>query len=162
MEKKQFLEAGQIINTHGIKGEVMIRPWADSAQFLLSFKTIYIDEKSVKILSGRVHKGGLIALFEGVGDINTAMRLKGKTVFINRDDAKLPEGEFFLQDIIGAEVREENGSALGVLDDVLEMPASNVYVVRGEREILIPAVPQFVLDTDVTAGIITVRLIEGM
>jgi 16S rRNA processing protein RimM len=88
--------------------------------------------------------------------------LKNKVVFIDRDDVTLPEGEFFLQDIIGARVVDEDGNELGRLDDILELPAGNVYVVQGEREILIPARPEFILNTDVDAGEITVRLLEGM
>ena len=160
MEK--YLEAGKIVNTHGIKGEVKIEPWTDSADFLKSFKNLYIDGTARRVESARPHNGFLIAKLEGVDDVNAAMVLKNKTVSIDRSEAKLPKGTFFLQDLIGASVIDENGSELGKLTDVLEMPAHNVYVVTGEREILIPAVPQFVLKTDADAGIVTVRLIEGM
>ncbi len=160
--KKKYLEAGQIVNTHGIKGEVKIMPWSDSADFLLNFDTVYIEGEPVRLLGGRVHKSFLIARFEGIENVNDAMRLKNQVVFIDRDDIELPEGDFFLQDIIGARVVDEDGNELGRLADVLELPAGNVYVVQGEREILIPARPEFVLNTDVEAGIITVRLLEGM
>ena len=160
--KKQYLEAGQIVNTHGIRGEVKIKPWADNAAFLKDFETIFIEEKPVHILHSRVHKDCLIVALEGVEDVTAAARLKNKIVYINRDDAVLPEGSYFIQDLLGAKVIDEKGTVLGQLDDVLELPASNVYVVKGEREILIPAVPAFVLHTDVEHCIITVRLIEGM
>jgi len=160
MEK--YLEAGLIVNTHGIKGEVRIQPWADSADFLRQFKFLYIDGKAYRPLSAKLHKQFLIVAFEGVADVNAAMVLKNKVVFIDRDEVKLPEGAFFLRDLIGADVEEESGKKLGKLTDVLELPAGNVYVVTGEREILIPAVPQFILNTDAAAGRITVRLIEGM
>lgn len=160
--KKQFLEAGKIVNTHGTRGEVKIQPWADSAEFLQGFQTLYIDEVPVRILGSRVHKGCLIASLEGIQDVNDAMRLKNKTVFIDREDVTLEDGAFFIQDIIGASVRDESGAELGKLADVLELPGGNVYVVRGAREILIPAVPEFVLDTDVGNQVITVRLIDGM
>ena len=81
---------------------------------------------------------------------------------IARADAKLPAGAFFLQDIIGAAVIDERGASVGRLEDVLETPAQRVYVVRGETEHLIPAVPAFVLRTDAEKGLIVVRLIEGM
>ena len=158
----KYLEGGVIVTTHGIKGEVMIQPWVDDAEFLKKFKHLYINEKPYKLLSGRVHKNFLLAELEGVSDVNAAMVLKGKVVFIDRDEAKLPKGAFFLRDIIGASVVDETGLELGKITDVLELPAGNVYEVKGEREILIPAVPQFILNTDVNAGIITVRLIEGM
>ncbi|MCI6487055.1 MAG: ribosome maturation factor RimM [Candidatus Limivicinus sp.] len=162
MEKKQYIEAGRIVNTHGVAGEVKIEVWLDSPQFLKSFKRCFIDRREVKLLSARVHKGFLIVKLEGVEDVNAAMALKGRTVFIDRADARLPKGAFFLQDIIGASVVDESGSQIGKLVDVMETPASNVYVVKGEREHLIPAVPEFILSTDADNGIITVHLIEGM
>ncbi|MEA4896051.1 MAG: ribosome maturation factor RimM [Oscillospiraceae bacterium] len=159
---KKYLEAGMIVNTHGIGGEVKIQPWADSAEFLMKFKHLYIDGKPFELVSGRVHKECLIVQFKGISDVNTAMVLKNKVVSIDRSDAKLPKGSFFIQDLIGASVRNEEGTEIGKLAEVLELPAGNVYVVTGEREILIPAVPQFVLNTDVDAGVVTVRLIDGM
>ncbi|MEF9970711.1 MAG: ribosome maturation factor RimM [Oscillospiraceae bacterium] len=160
MEK--YLEAGKIVNTHGIKGEVKIEPWVNSAEFLLQFKLLYIDGKPFKLLGGKTHKQCLIASLEGISDVNTAMILKNKTVFIDRADAKLQKGEFFLRDLIGAEASDEKGNIIGKLSEVLELPAGNVYVIKGEREILVPAVPEFVLKTDVEAGKITLRLIDGM
>ena len=162
MEKKHYIEAGRIVNTHGVAGEVKIEVWLDSPQFLKSFKRCFIDRREVKLLSARVHKGFLIVKLEGVEDVNAAMALKGRTVFIDRADARLPKGAFFLQDIIGASVVDESGSEIGKLVDVMETPASNVYVVKGERVHLIPAVPEFILSTDADNGIITVHLIEGM
>ena len=158
----KYLESGIIVNTHGTRGEVKIQPWADSAEFLKAFKYLYIDGKPFELLSSKVHKNCLIAQFKGVSDVNEAMVLKNKVVSINKSDAKLPKGDFFIADIIGASVVDESGKELGKLTDVLELPASNVYVVMGEREILIPAVPEFIIKTDVNVGIITVRLIEGM
>ena len=162
MENNQYLEIGQIVNTHGIRGEVRIQPWADSPEFLLRFKTFYIDGAPVRVRAARVHKGCVIALFDGVEDVNAAMGLKNKTLCIDRADARLPKGSFFLADILGARVVTEDGAELGALADTLDLPGQRVYVVRGEREHLIPAVPEFILHTDADAGVITVRLIEGM
>ena len=160
--KEKYIEAGEIVNTHGVRGEVKILPWTDSAEFLARFKTLYIDGAPVRVRASRVHKGAVLALLEGVEDVNAAMRLKGRTVYIDREDAKLPRGGYFIQDIIGAEVITEDGEGIGRLEEVIDAPASMVYVVRGERERLIPAVPEFILRTDADAGVITVRLIEGM
>ena len=160
--KEKYLEAGTIINTHGVRGEVKIESWLDSPEFLRKFKTIYIGGEGVKVRSARVHNGFVIASLEGVDDINAAMTLKNKTIYIDRDDAKLPKGAYFLADIMGAKVVSDTGEELGVLSEIMERPAHNVYVVKGEREILIPAVPEFILRTDADAGIITVHLIEGM
>ena len=159
---QEFLESGQIVNTHGIRGEVKIVPWADSPEFLCQFSTLYIDGRPVKVRSARVHKGNVIAQLEGTEDVNAAMLLKNKTVCIRRQDAKLPEGAFFLADIIGLDVVDEAGQKLGTLTDILSPSHQQVYVVEGEREILIPAVPEFILETNISGGYVRVRLIEGM
>lgn len=162
MEKPQYIQAGQIVNTHGVRGEVKIVPWTDSPEFLQKFKTLYLGNAPVKVLSSRVHKGFLIAALEGVGDVTAALALKNKTVYIDRTDARLPEGTFFLADILGAGVVTDAGKELGTLADVLDLPGQRVYVVKGGQEHLIPAVPEFILNTDVENGVITVHLIEGM
>lgn len=156
------MEAGQIVNTHGVRGEVRIQPWADEADFLTRFRRFYIDAAEVKVRSCRVHKQMCIASLAGVEDVSAAMALKGKVIFINRDDVRLPAGTVFLQDILGARVVDETGAEIGVLEDVIPEPAASVLVVKGEREFLIPDVPAFVLKKDADACIVTVRLIDGM
>ena len=162
MGKSAFIEAGRIVNTHGVSGEVKIEVWLDSPQFLRRCGRVFLDGAERKILSGKVQKSFLIVKLEGVEDLNAAMALKGRTVTIAREDAPLPRGAYFLQDILGARVVDETGAEIGVLTEVLERPASNVYVVQGDAEHLIPAVPAFILHTDPEAGVITVHLIEGM
>lgn len=158
----EFLDCGQIVNTHGIHGEVRIVPWADSPEFLRGFSTLYVDGAPRSVLSSRVHKGSVIARLDGVDTVEQAMLLKGRTVQIRRADAKLPEGAFFLADIIGLDVMDEAGQKLGVLREVLSPSIQQVYVVDGQREIMIPAVPEFILETNIAGGYIKVRLIEGM
>lgn len=162
MEKAPFIEAGRITNTHGVAGEVKIEVWLDNPQLLRRCGRVFLDGAEKRILSGKVQKNFLIAKLEGVEDVKAAMALKGRTVFIDRSDARLPAGSYFLQDILGARVIDERGREIGRLTEVLERPAANVYVVQGETEHLIPAVPAFILSTDPAAGVITVRLIEGM
>ena len=162
MDKKQFIEAGRIVKTHGIAGEVKIEVWLDSPQFMKKCGALVIDGEKKKILFAREHKGFLLAKLDGVEDVNAAMALKGKAAFIDRGDAKLPKGAYFLQDIIGAEVVDEQGNTVGTLAEIMETPASRIYVVRGEREHMIPAVPEFILSTDAESGVIKVHLIEGM
>ena len=136
MEKQAFIDAGRIINTHGVAGEVKIEVWLDSPSFMKKFKRLYIGGREVAVLSAREHKGFLLAALEGVCDVNAA--------------------------IIGSSVLDEDGAEVGKLCEVLETPAHRVYVVKGEKEHLIPAIPEFVMSTDAEAGIIRVRLIEGM
>ena len=158
-----FLEAGKIVNTHGVRGEVRLQPWADSPDFLASFERLFIEGSPVRVLSSRVHKGCVIAALDGVSDLEGAIRLKNKTVYISRDDVDLEEGRHFVADLIGLRaVDAETGADIGKVSDVLSLPANNVYVIVGEREILIPAVPQFVEELDIAGGYIRFRLIEGM
>ena len=159
---KEYLDCGRIAGTHGVRGEVRIVPWADSPDFLCRFSTLYIDGAPRRLLSGRVHKGSVIAKLDGTDTVEEAMLLRDKTVQIRRSDARLPEGTFFLADIIGLSVVDEQGQALGTLKEVLSPSVQQVYVVDGEREILIPAVPEFILETNIKGGYIKVRLIEGM
>ena len=162
MKNNELLECGKIVNTHGIRGEVKIIPWADSPEFLCDLPAIYIDGKPIKIRNARVHKGNVIALLDEINDINDAMLLKEKVVSMSREDVDLPEGAFYLADIIGLKVISDDGKDLGVLKDILSPSLQQVYVVKGEREIMIPVVPEFILETNVEQGYIKVHLIEGM
>lgn len=161
--KSEFLETGEIVNTHGIQGEIKINPWSDSPAFLLDFSTLYVEGHPWKVNAARVHKNTVLVKLDGVNDVDAAMKLKGKRVSIARADAKLPEGSFFLSDVIGIAVEDENGKTIGRVKDVLTPPAHNVYVVEGEGEShMIPAVEEFVKRVDIDGGKMVVRLIEGM
>ena len=147
-------------------GEVKVQPWADSPEFLCQFKTLYVDEAHwpIQVERARVHKNMVIMKFEGLTDVPGALSLRNAILYIDRSDAKLPEGAFFLADIYGLEVRDAaTGEVLGQIADVLTLPANNVYVVRGgARELMIPAVPQFIAETNVEAGFIRVNMMEGL
>ena len=160
--EQRYLECGKIVNTHGVRGEVKIVPWADSPEFLCGFSRLFLDEKPLAVRSARVHKGSVIVQFEGVDSVEAAMLLKNRVVSIDRADAHLPEGTFFLADLIGLKVIGEDGGELGTLREVLSPSVQRVYVVDGPREILIPAVPEFILETNIPGGYIKVRLLEGM
>lgn len=163
MDQKQFLEGGRIINTHGIKGEVKIESWCDTPDVLAGIKTIYLDGAPRKVRSPRVHKNCVIAFLEGVNNVDEAMLLKGKVVHVNRKDIKLPKGQVFMVDLIGLKVLDdETGKELGTLTEVLSPSIQKVYVVKGEREIMIPAVDEFIREINVEGGYVRVKLIEGM
>ena len=162
MAKEPYLEAGKILNTFGVRGEVKLDPWCDSAEFLKPLKTLYIDGAPRAVASSRVHKGMLIIRFADVEDVNGAMLLKNKIVYFARSDVHLPKGRHFVADLLGAAVVDEQGAEIGKLTEVLDMPAGQVYVVQGETEHTIPAVPEFILDIDADEQTICVHLIEGM
>lgn len=163
---EQYLEVGKITNVHGIMGEVRVQPWADSPEFLCRFKTLYVDKTHwpIEVERARVHKNMVIMKFHGVTDVPSAVAMRNAILYIDRKDVDLPEGAFFLADIYGLEVRDaQSGAVLGKVADVLTLPANNVYVVRGgERELMIPVVPQFIAETNPEGGYLRVNLIEGL
>jgi len=159
----QLIEAGKIVNTFGINGDVRLQPWADSPDFLTGFDKIYIDDKPLKVMSARVQKGCVVANLEGVDNIDDAIKLKGKVFKINKTEAKLETGRFFISDIIGLKAIDvETGADLGTVNDILTLPSNNVYVIKGKREILVPAVPEFIIETNPEEGYVKLRLIEGL
>ena len=162
--KQAYIEAGRITSTHGVHGEVKIEVWLDTPEDLKHYRRLFIDGQEKKLLSVRQQNRFVIVKLHQIDDINAAQPLKGKTVFIAREDAPLPPGGYFLQDLLDAKVVLEDGSPVGVLTEILERPANNVYVVTDPdgKEILIPVVPAFIIRADAENGIVTVRLLEGM
>lgn len=160
--EKQLLETGEIVSTHGIHGEVKILPWADSPEFLLQFDTYYIDEEPYRVSAARVHKTCVLARIEGVDTPEAAMHLRGKTVSIDRSGVTLPENTVFIADLLGCRVLDEQERELGTICNVLTMPASDVYVIEGEKHYMIPAVKEFVREIDLAQRLVRVHLIEGM
>ena len=158
-----LLQTGKIVSTHGTRGEVKILPWADSPEFLLGFEQLYIDGEPYRVAHARVHGTCVLCQFSGIDDINAAMALRNKVVSIDRAEASLPDGAVFVADLIGLRVLC-GGCEIGKIAEVLQPPANDVYVVRGEggREYMIPAVREFVEEVNVPAGFVRVRLIEGM
>lgn len=161
---KKYLEAGVIASTHGVHGEMKLNPWSDGPAFLKQFSRVFIDGKEYKLLSARPQKSQTIVKLEGIDDIDAAMRYKGRVVSIDRADAKLEEGKYFVQDLIGLSVYDRRTQAgIGKLAEVLNLPAGDVYVVRdGEKEAMIPVNPVFIKATDLEKGVIEVETIKGM
>ncbi len=163
---QQYLEVGKVTNVHGLMGEVKVQPWADSPDFLCQFKTLYVDDAHwpIQVERARVHKNMVIMKFEGPSDVPSALSLRNAILYIDRADVNLPEGTFFLADIHGLEVRDAaTGEVLGKIADVLTLPANNVYVVKGgAREMMVPAVPQFIAETNIAGGFIRVNMMEGL
>lgn len=155
--------SGEIVNTHGINGEFKINPWCDSPEFLLDFDTIYINEKPYKVKSSRVHKNCVLMKVVGINDVNAAQALRGAKVSVNKDEVELEEGQYFIADLIGLEVYDENDGLVGKISDVLNLPANDAYVVSdGEREFMIPVVREFVKAVDMENKRVEVKLIPGM
>lgn len=164
--KKQFLEVGQIVSTHGIKGEIRLNPWCDSPAFLKRFKTLYFDgegKSSVGVVSARPHSNIVILKLEGVDTIEQAQLLRNKILFINRDDAE--KNTVFVQDLIDCEVRDAgNGTVYGKIKRVSENPANNIWHIVNDNgeEFLFPAVSAFIEKIDTDNCLALIKPIKGM
>ena len=160
----EYIPVGQIVNAHGIKGEVKLNPLGFDPEFLADFDVIYIGGKRTEVKSARVHKSVVLLTLPGVNDMDAALALKGKTVTICRDDVEVPEGYYFDEEIEGLTVIDcESGETIGKVRRVLSYPAHKIYEVKGEREYLIPAVPGvFIESVDLDAEVVRVHLMKGL
>lgn len=158
---RKYLDAGQIVSSHGIHGEIKILPWADSPEFLLDFDTVYIDGKPFAVENSRVQKTCVLMKLKGVDTVEAATLLRTKVVRIDRTNAEPEDGAVFIADLIGCHCVDEDGNEFGILKDVLTMPSSDVYEIRGEHEYLIPAVKEFVKEINVKERFVKIHLIEG-
>ena len=159
--KQEFLEAGKIVSTHGVRGEVKILPWADDADFLVGLPRVFVAGREDAVQHSRVQKTCVLMKLAGIDDVDTAAKFREQIVRIHRDDVELPEGSVFIADLIGLRVIAD-GEEIGKVSDILSMPGNDVYVVTGSREYLIPAVPEFILERNLDEGFVRVKLIEGM
>ena len=157
--KLQYLEAGEIVTTHGVRGEMKVLPWSDGPDFLTEFKRVRIGGREYKVENCRIQKTCNLLKVAGIDSMEDAQALRGKTVEIFRCDA--PADLIFAAELIGMQVFSGD-SMVGTIEDVLDYPGNKVYVVRGEHEYMIPAVSAFVLSTDLENNRMDVRLIEGM
>ena len=162
--KLETINVGRIVNAHGIKGEVRVQPRDGDPYFLTECKTFYIDGKPVTPTSNHVHKSLVLMKFPGVDDMNAALTWKDKVLYIRREDAHLPEGEYFDDELLGVEVYDEaTGALLGEIKQVETYPASKVYTVKGEKEYLVPAVKDaFIRSVDLDRNRMEIHLWEGL
>lgn len=164
---QKFLEVGQVVGTHGIAGEMRVQPWCDSPDFLTKFKTLYLDkngENSVKVQSVRVHKNIALLKLPDVTSIEQAEKMRGKVLFIKREDAKLSKDNWFVQELLDCEVFDaDSGEKLGVLCDVSKTGANDVWHIKNNgREYLVPSIKDVVVSVDVEVGKIEIRPIKGI
>ncbi len=165
--KKQYLETGKIVGTHGVKGMVRIQQWSDSGEFLTQFGRFYLDAAGEMVLEAeRVQPHGTVTLakFRGVDSIESAEALRGKVLYIDRADVQLPEDRYFVSDLLGCTVyAADETTVLGVLSDVSETGANDVWHVKnGEREYLVPAVDEMIVSVSVEDGRIVLDPIKGI
>lgn len=164
---KRYLEIGKIVAVQGLKGEVRVEPWCDSQEFLCEFDTLYFDkgETPVEITRSRPHKNIVLMKIEGVDTVEQAQNLRNKILYMDREDVELEDGNYFVQDLIGLEVIDnDSGESYGKLCEVSFTGANDVYHIKGSdgKIRLIPAIPDVVIDTDITNGIMKIHVLEGL
>lgn len=164
---KKYLEAGKIVRSHGVRGELVLEPWADSAEFLKQIKRFWFDEGETDagFLSSRVHQGRLLLTLTGIDTVDKAEALRGKVLYLCREDVSLKPGTFFLQDLIGlVAVDGKTGRKYGTLREVIPTGANDVYRIVGEegQEYLFPAVPHMIQKIDPEKGVIELLPIPGI
>lgn len=168
MIKKDYIECGKIINTHGCKGGLKLESWCNTPEDLASLKKVFLMEdgnyKKHKVIKASVFKQFVLLDIEGITDMDTAMSLKNKTVFADRSDFKLEDGEYFVVDVIGLKVIDvDTQKEYGTLTDVINRGASDIYVVKTSAgEVMIPVVDEFIKKVDIKGGILLIKPIEGM
>lgn len=155
MSKKY--EIGKIVNTFGIKGEIKIYPYVD---YIMDLKYFYVDDNKMEIEKCRTQKNLVIVKIKGIDDINVVEELKGKIASVYEEDLpSLPEGTYYIKDLIGLDVITDDGRELGKLDDVIQTGANDVYNVNG---ILLPVIDEVVKKIDLENHKIVVHLIDGL
>ncbi len=164
--KKRYLEAGKIVNTHGVSGEVKVQSWCDAPEVLAGFDMLYNGQKqAVHVKRAYVHKGCVIMRLEGVETCEAAEALRGEVLYLDREDIDLPEDLVFVQDMLGLPVYDRRcGQTIGSLKEVIANPAHDMYVIarEGRPDALIPACAPFLVEVDLEGGRIVVETIEGL
>ncbi len=156
--RKTFIDAGEIVTTHGVRGEAKVLTWLDSPEMLCEFDRCRIDGKEYKMESCRVQKTCNLLKLKGIDTMEDAQAMRGKTVQLYRED--IDPDIIFGDELIGVAVYCD-GEEIGQITEVLDYPGNSVYVV-GEGKYMIPAVKEFILSTDIDKNEMQVKLIEGM
>lgn len=162
----KYLEIGRIVGTHGIKGELRVDPWCDSPEFFSKFKTLYLKNGDEKLnVKSRPHKNIAIMSVKGIDTVEKADLMRGKILYINRDDAALDNNVFFIQDIIGLDVKDvDTGDLYGKVTDVIKTGANDVYQITDSENsnYLIPVIDDVVKEINVEEGYILIYPMKGI
>ena len=157
--KLPYIEAGEIVTTHGVRGEVKVLSWLDSPEMLCKFDRCRISGREYVMDTVRVQKTCNLVKLRGVDTMEDAQKLRGKTMELYRED--ISDELIFASELVDVEVYAD-GACIGKIKEVLDYPGNSVYVVQGEREYLIPAVKEFILSTDLEKNQMQVKLLKGM
>lgn len=164
--KKNFLEIGEFVGTHGVRGMVRIKPWCDDSAFFKNFKRFYLDNGKTELELAKItpHGNVIIAEIKGVSSIEGAEAYRGKILYIKREDAHLPEGRYFISEIIGSNVFDaDTNELLGILTDVSETGANDVWhITKDGKEYLLPAIDDVIVSADINEEKVVIRPLKGI
>lgn len=154
-----FLAVGQIINTHGIKGELKIYPLTDDIRRFRKLKTVIVDGNEMNISWCKLQNDRVIIKLEGIDSIEQGEKLKTKYLEVKREDAvKLPEDTYFIADLVGCEVYDSNEEYVGKVFEIIKTGSNDVYWIKNnKKEVLVPAMKEFVTDIDISSKKIIIR-----
>ena len=166
---QEYFEIGQIVNTHGLKGYVRVNPFTDDMNRFLEIKSLYVVFKNelieFKVEDVMIAKTTVNLKLEGINDINEAEKYKGCYLKIARKDAKkLDKNTYFIADLIGLDVYNEDKKLLGKLEDIFKTGSNDVYVVKSEdgKQLLFPAISRAIKKVDIEGGLIIVDETQGV
>ena len=165
---KKYLEIGKITKLQGLKGEVRVQYYCDAPEMLCDFETLYSGKEKAPVFPERARYLKADVAVLKLRDVDTpedAEKLIGKTLYFDRGDIELPENTWFIQDVIGLEVYDaDSGQLYGKVDDVYQNGSADVYSIKtpAGKQLMFPAIPEVLLDTDLEAGKITIRPLEGL
>lgn len=147
---KEFFKVGQIVNTHGIKGEVKVISLTDNPENFKRYEKVLVEDRWMNILGVKFQKDRVILKLEGIEDMNTAETFKNKYISVPRDEEpELEEDTYYVVDLIGCTVYDTNGKDLGKVYDVIETKNNDVYWIKEPKQLLIPVLRDIVLDVNV-------------
>lgn len=166
---EQKFQIGVITSTHGVRGEVKVFPTTDDAARFKKLKQVLLDtgkeELVLEITGVKFFKNMVILKFKGIDDMDTANQYRQKSIYVTRENAvKLKKNEYFIADLIGLQVTSDEGEDLGILKDVMQTGANDVYVVQkeGQEELLLPAIKECIKEVEIEAGTMTVHVLPGL
>ena len=164
-----LLEVGKIVNTHGLRGEVKVISWTDYPEVFEDIEYVYVKKKNdyerLDITGIKYQKGNLIVRFSQLKDINEAERYKNQVIYTEREMlGDLPDGVYYIADLIGLDVVTENGEKIGVIKDVFNTGSNDIYDIKreGQKNLLLPVIDEVVLNIDMEEKKVTVHMMEGL